>query len=100
MTNDEGMRFIRRFARFLRRSDGVLLLLAKVGGLATSVLGRHGRSFARSVSLHALPFCTFRNEVEIPFWTLRRQPRNNLRQHSSRSQQVARSAGASRLFAE
>src|SRR5438874_6216722 len=80
MTNDQGMRFIRRFARFSRTPDGVLLLLAKVGGLATSVPGRRGRSSARSISFQALPLCTIRNEVEISFLTLHRQPRNNSRQ--------------------
>src|SRR5438034_11775783 len=100
MTNDQGTRFIRRFARFSRTPDGVLLLLAKVGGLATSVPGRRGRSSAGSISFHALPFCTFRNEVEIPFLTLHRQPRNNSRQRWSHSQQVVRSKAASLASAE
>src|SRR5438552_16627842 len=51
-------------------------------------------------SPRALPFCTFRNEVEIPFWTLHRQPRNNWRQRSSHSQQVVRSEVSSQLSAE
>src|SRR5882724_3301187 len=74
--------------------------LPKWAGLATSVLGRRGRSSAKSVSLHALPFCLFRNEVEIPFWTLHRQPRNNSRQRWSHSQQVVRSKAASLVSAE
>src|SRR5437667_6540888 len=53
--------------------------LPKWAGLRLQFREGRGRSSARSISFHALPFCTFRNEVEIPFLTLHRQPRNNSR---------------------
>src|SRR5438309_7874294 len=100
MTNDEGIRFIRQFARFWRRSDGVLSLPARLDGLAILVREQRGRPFARSISFRALLSCTCHNEGEILSSKLHRPPRNSWPRHLSHTQQVAQSIAGSLECAE